>query len=32
MRPDAVIHLLVPTATEGRWIRESQTAKMRLTD
>lgn len=29
---DAVIHLRVPAALKGRWIRESRAAGMRLTD
>jgi hypothetical protein len=32
MMPDAYIHLRVPAATKGRWIRASRTAGMRLTD
>jgi hypothetical protein len=32
MKPDAVIHLRVPAAAKGRWIRASQAAGMRLTD
>lgn len=29
---DAIIHLRVPAATKGRWVRESRAAGMRLTD
>lgn len=29
---DATIHLRVPAATKGRWVRASRTAGMRLTD
>lgn len=32
MKPDALIHLRVPAATKGRWIRVSRAAGMRLTD
>lgn len=30
--PDSLIHLRVPAATKGRWIRASRAAGMRLTD
>lgn len=30
--PDALIHLRVPAATKGRWVRESRATGMRLTD
>lgn len=29
---DAIIHLRVPAATKGRWVRASRAARMRLTD
>lgn len=29
---DSLIHLRVPAATKGRWIRASRAAGMRLTD
>jgi len=29
---DAIIHLRVPAATKGRWVRASRAASMRLTD
>lgn len=29
---DALIHLRVPVATKGRWVRASRAAGMRLTD
>lgn len=29
---DALIHLRVPAATKGRWVRASRAAGMRLTD
>jgi len=32
MTGDALIHLRVPAATKGRWIRASRIAGMRLTD
>lgn len=32
MKPDSLIHLRVPAATKGRWIRASRAAGMRLTD
>ncbi len=32
MKPDSVIHLRVPAATKGRWIRASRAAGMRLTE
>lgn len=32
MSPDSLIHLRVPAATKGRWIRASRAAGMRLTD
>jgi hypothetical protein len=31
-RPDSTIHLRVPAATKGRWVRLSRVAGMRLTD
>lgn len=32
MKPDSLIHLRVPAATKGRWVRESRAAGMRLTE
>lgn len=32
MKPESLIHLRVPAATKGRWIRASRAAGMRLTD
>lgn len=32
MKPDSLIHLRVPAATKGRWVRASRAAGMRLTD
>lgn len=32
MMPDSLVHLRVPAATKGRWIRASRAAGMRLTD
>lgn len=32
MSTDALIHLRVPAATKGRWVRASRAAGMRLTD
>lgn len=32
MPDDALIHLRVPAALKGRWVRESRAAGMRLTD
>ena len=31
-KPDSLIHLRVPAATKGRWIRASRAAGLRLTD
>lgn len=30
--PDAIIHIRVPAATKGRWVRESRQDGLRLTD
>ena len=32
MKPDSLIHMRVPAATKGRWVRASRAAGMRLTD
>lgn len=32
MTPDALVHLRIPAATKGRWIRASRAAGLRLTD
>lgn len=32
MKPDSLIHLRVPAATKGRWVRASRAAGMRLSD
>ena len=32
MKPDSLIHLRVPAATKGRWVRASRASGMRLTD
>lgn len=32
IKPDSLIHLRVPAATKGRWVRASRAAEMRLTD
>jgi len=32
MKPDSLIHLRVPAATKGRWIRASRAASMKLGD
>ena len=30
--PDSIIHIRLPAATKGRWVRESRQAGLRLTD
>jgi post-segregation antitoxin (ccd killing protein) len=32
MKPDSLIHLRVPAATKGRWVRASRADGVRLTD
>lgn len=32
MTPDALVHLRIPAATKGRWVRASRAAGLRLTD
>lgn len=32
MKTESLIHLRVPSATKGRWVRASRAAGMRLTD